>query len=112
MFITKDSIYWTPFTEMPQGWHKYNGNGILSFYNPLKKLYVISTKEMLDDNNGLLKPCHHVSVSRKGKPIKWNDIVYVKELFMGEEVEAFHIIPKRSEYVNIHQNCFHIWSWV
>jgi len=112
MFITRDSEYFTPFTETPHGWIVMNKNGVLGYYNSEKKLYVISTKDLIDDENGLIKPCHHVSVSRKGKPIKWQDIVYVKDVFMGEETEAFHIVPKHSEYVNLHENCFHIWSWV
>lgn len=112
MFLTEDRKYWVPFSDPPDGWQHVNNRGVEAYYYPLKRLYVISTMDLLDTKNGILKPCHHVSISRKGKPIKWQDIVFVKNIFMGEEIEAFHIIPKHSEYVNLHENCFHIWSWV
>jgi len=112
MHMPKDSKYWVPFKDTPEGWKPVNVGSVEGFYCPLKRLHVISTMDLIDNKDGVLKSCHHVSVSRKGKPVKWQDIVYVKDVFMGEETEAFHIVPKHSEYVNLHENCFHIWSWV
>lgn len=38
----------------------------------------------------------------------WNEIVDVKREFFGPEEECIHFIPKDSEYVNIKEDCMHI----
>ena len=38
----------------------------------------------------------------------WNEIVDVKREFFGPEEECIHFIPKDSEYVNIKDDCMHI----
>ena len=39
----------------------------------------------------------------------WEDMATLKEIFFDEEEEAYQIMPKHSEYVNIHDRCLHLW---
>jgi len=68
-------------------------------------LRVICTQEKLDDGN----TWEHISVSRADRLPTWEEIVFVKEEFMGTDVEAIQAIPARKDYVNVHQFCLHIW---
>lgn len=51
----------------------------------------------------------HVSVSRKDRVPTWDEMCQVKALFWGDEdcVVQFH--PPKSEYVNNHPFCLHLW---
>ncbi|SRR6266568_882588 len=51
----------------------------------------------------------HISVSREDRYPSWEDLLAVKEEFIGEEEEAYQVLPRASEYVNIHPNVFHLW---
>lgn len=52
----------------------------------------------------------HISLSRKDRLPSWAEITKVKNEFLGEETEAYHIIPKASQHVNLHSYCMHLWS--
>lgn len=54
----------------------------------------------------------HVSVSPKKKfnTPTWNDMCVLKEVFFRDDEEAYQIHPKKSEYVNIQDNCLHLWK--
>lgn len=51
----------------------------------------------------------HVSVSRKDRCPTWNEMCFIKSLFWDDEdcVVQFH--PPRSQYVNHHPYCLHLW---
>lgn len=52
----------------------------------------------------------HVSVSPfKGKLPTWDDMCEIKDMFWGDEEEVIQIHPKKSEYVNVQDNCLHLW---
>ena len=54
----------------------------------------------------------HVSISPKHKyrlPT-WDDMCALKEVFWEEEEEVYQIHPKKSEYVNLKENCLHLWK--
>ena len=53
----------------------------------------------------------HVSFSPYNlrKLPSWEDMCKLKDIFWGEEEDVIQIHPKRSEYVNIMQNCLHLW---
>lgn len=54
----------------------------------------------------------HVSVS----PLKlhripsWNDMCQLKDIFFYDDEEVLQLHPKKSEYVNIQDNCLHLWK--
>lgn len=51
----------------------------------------------------------HLSVSTPSKTPSWDQMCVMKEIFFDDEEECFEYHPKKSEYVNIHQHCLHIW---
>ena len=55
---------------------------------------------------GVLK---HLSISRLDRYPHWDEILKIKEHFFGD-VDAMMVMPKKSDYVNIHRNCFHVWE--
>ena len=61
-----------------------------------------------DNENGY----EHVSVSprHKFKTPTWEDMCVLKDIFWHEEEEAYQIHPKKSEYVNVQENCLHLWK--
>ena len=55
----------------------------------------------------------HVSVSIEGKhPPNWEEMNWVKEQFWRDSETVLQFHPKKSEYVNIHPNCLHLWRVV
>jgi hypothetical protein len=59
-------------------------------------------------------PCsdewQHVSVSMKDQTPSWEDMCMVKNLFWDEEDTVVQFHPPKSEYVNNHQHCLHLWK--
>ncbi len=52
----------------------------------------------------------HVSVSLPNRTPNWAEMCFVKDLFWDEDETVVQYHPKRSEYVNIHPNCLHLWK--
>lgn len=52
----------------------------------------------------------HTSYSRKSRMPTYQDTVFIKENFIGDDVKAIMIFPRKSEHVNIHPYCLHLWS--
>ena len=51
----------------------------------------------------------HVSVSRSDRCPTWDEMCQVKALFWGDDDCVVQYHPPRSEYVNNHKNCLHLW---
>lgn len=51
----------------------------------------------------------HVSVSLKGKAPNWKAMSHIKDLFFEEAETVVQFHPKKSEYVNNHPHCLHLW---
>lgn len=51
----------------------------------------------------------HVSVSRQDRAPTWAEMCEVKDLFFLPEEVVVQYHPARSEYVNFHPNCLHLW---
>lgn len=51
----------------------------------------------------------HLSVSMPSKTPSWDQMCVMKDLFFEDDEECFEYHPKKSEYVNIHPHCLHIW---
>lgn len=54
----------------------------------------------------------HVSVApgRVYKAPTWKDMCYVKDIFWHADEEVYQIHPKANEYVNLSENCLHLWK--
>ncbi len=51
----------------------------------------------------------HVSVSRRDRCPTWDEMCQIKALFWDEDDCVIQYHPPRSEYVNNHPNCLHMW---
>jgi len=54
----------------------------------------------------------HVSVSLDNRCPNWPEMNKIKNLFFGEDVTVLQFHPKKSEYVNCHPYCLHLWKRV
>ena len=52
----------------------------------------------------------HVSVSTKRRVPNWQEMCFVKDLFWGDEECVVQFHPPKSEYVNCHPYCLHLWK--
>lgn len=52
----------------------------------------------------------HVSVSRRNRLPSWEELREVKELFVGRERVALQVLPRTSEYINVHPFVLHLWA--
>jgi len=51
----------------------------------------------------------HVSVSRRDRCPTWEEMCQVKEMFWDDEDCVIQYHPPKSEWVNNHPNCLHLW---
>ncbi len=59
-------------------------------------------------SNGVL--WHHISMSIKHRYPTWDEILDARYTFFPDTAEVVQILPPKAEYVNIHKNCFHLYS--
>lgn len=52
----------------------------------------------------------HVSVSFEKRVPTWDEMCKIKELFWNDDETVVQFHPKKSEYVNIHPYCLHLWK--
>lgn len=52
----------------------------------------------------------HVSVSTESRPPNWPEMCFVKDLFWADDECVIQFHPPRSEYVNNHPHCLHLWK--
>lgn len=57
----------------------------------------------------------HVSVTLKSKERKiercptWQEMCFAKSFFWDDEEEVMQLHPKKSDWVNVHPYCLHLW---
>lgn len=81
-----------------------HGNGIFKVYVNGKSFRVVAS-----DGGGW----EHVSVSpcsekRKNCPT-WDEMCAIKDMFFSEEETVIQYHPPKSDYVNMHPYCLHLW---
>ena len=96
----------------PSGWRD-EGNFIHSpecsaavYRNRTVGLLVLLSSATMDDGGVWI----HCSLSRKSRLPSWDDMKRVKDAFFGEDSEAFHVLPKKDDYINLHPFCMHLWT--
>ena len=99
---TRDEIL-----SSPEVWDYSNRLGRLD--SALVKLPDCGTCTVVWGNNE--NGMEHVSVSplKKFRIPSWDDMCALKDIFFYNEEEAYQVHPKKSDYVNIKQNCLHLW---
>jgi len=56
------------------------------------------------------KGWEHVSVTiSRNHPPPWKIMCFVKDLFWEKEDTVIQFHPPESKYVNLHENCLHLW---
>jgi hypothetical protein len=104
---TADSM--APMVLLP-GWRKLNGPVMpdgqkAKAWQHKNKLTVIMSVE--DRRPGGI--WWHISIAHPLGLPSWEQLVEVKEAFMGKEVKAMHLLPPRSQWMNVHPHCMHLW---
>jgi hypothetical protein len=79
----------------------FGNNGAFCFIFEGREMFVIAS-----DQGGW----DHVSVSLKNRTPNWREMNYIKDLFWGEEETVWQYHPPKSEYVNQHPHCLHMWK--
>lgn len=51
----------------------------------------------------------HVSVSSQRRPPTWGEMCSIKDLFWDAEDCVMQLHPPRSEWINNHHHCLHLW---
>lgn len=51
----------------------------------------------------------HVSVSLSYRCPTWDEMCMIKDFFWGEEDTVVQYHPAKSEYINCHPYCLHLW---
>ena len=80
----------------------YGNNGCFTFYARRKDSVI---RVIASDGMGW----EHVSVSRPDRCPSWEDMCLVKSLFWDEEDCVIQYHPPKSQYVNNHPYCLHLW---
>lgn len=72
----------------------------------------MSSGEARPDGSDGLERWEHVSVSREDRCPTWEEMCMVKALFWEDEETVIQIHPPKSQYVNRHKFCLHLWRYV
>jgi len=51
----------------------------------------------------------HVSVSYGNRTPSWKEMNFIKDLFWRDDETVIQLHPPKSEYVNNHSHCLHLW---
>ncbi len=82
----------------------YGNNGYFLIYVPGHRVLNV----LVSDSGGW----DHVSVSiikRKNSTPNWDEMNYIKDLFFDPEETVVQFHTKKSEYINTHNGCLHLW---
>ncbi|MEG4965744.1 hypothetical protein QUB11_03705 [Microcoleus sp. B6-A1] len=102
------TVEWNPPTaeELPCNWSVQAIGPDGGAYRSRDGLVVIISCSIEKDGYSWV----HVSLSRKKSVPTWIDLVKVKDIFLGAEALAIQILPARSEWVNVHEFCLHLYQ--
>lgn len=91
--------------DVPDGWTgRYMDTSALVLEK--KDLRVIISQSVELDG----KRWMHVSVSHRHRLPQWKELLAIKNEFLGEEVEAYQVLPKKSLHVNHSTIAMHLWA--
>jgi hypothetical protein len=94
---------WTEVSA-PSWYREMMDVSIASYIRNDGQLKVLMTEEPHEGTKWL-----HVSVSHPERYPTWDEIHFVKDLFIGKDKDAVMILPEEKYYVNLHKNCFHLY---
>ncbi len=92
---------------LPVGYHlnSENDDGAAFEYQGVRGYHtvIISAAIELDQRRWL-----HVSVATPSKLPTWEQLKFVKEVFIGRNKQAIQVLPSEARYVNQHPYCLHL----
>lgn len=97
---------WQPPTNLPQNWKVIRLSKDGAAYKNRTGLAVIISCCVEADGLSWV----HLSVSKRKQFPTWDEFVQVKELFLGRESLALQVLPPRTEWVNDHPFCLHLYQ--
>jgi hypothetical protein len=108
--FTPDAIRETTYSGLPvpQGWHivRREDDGILWERLIGGKMTVIESVATEADGKRWL----HVSVAKPNRKIpSYDEVQYIRKLFIGEDRESYMIFPPKERYVDINP-VLHLWT--
>ncbi len=71
--------------------------------------FVVGNTTVMSAGLGSDGEWEHVSVACHGRDPSWLEMERIKQLFWGDEETVLQFHPKKSEYVNVHKHCLHLW---
>lgn len=93
-----------PSIDLPAGWHIAMKSEIGFFArNPAREL-TVGVSECTEKDG---RRWRHVSASKPKRVPNYEEMCLVKNIFVGEEVEAYQVGAPKSRHVNIHKFCLH-----
>ena len=82
------------------------GNGAFFVFGPCgEKLKIIASDGTSSDADAW----EHVSISTRRRVPNWQEMCFVKDLFWNDEECVVQFHPPKSEYINNHPYCLHLW---
>ena len=52
----------------------------------------------------------HLSISHPHRYPTWDEICAARDRFTPRDKTFVQLLPPREQWVNVHQNCFHLWE--
>lgn len=52
----------------------------------------------------------HLSMSHPSRLPTWPELVEMRNLLLGDDVEAYQVLPPANRYVNLHNRVLHLWA--
>jgi hypothetical protein len=85
----------------------FGNNGVFFVDGPCGRELKVIVSDGLDD--GANGGWEHVSVSLQKRPPNWQEMCFIKDMFWGEDETVVQYHPPKSDYVNQHPHCLHLW---
>lgn len=70
------------------------------------RMKVIASIDQEEDGD----PWEHVSVSLTNRCPTWDEMCHIKKIFWNEDEMCMQFHPVKSDYVNLHKFCLHLWK--
>lgn len=81
----------------------YGANGMFEIIGPTGRILGVIASD------GKETMWEHVSVSLPNRAPNWDEMCWVKDMFWEPEECVIQYHPPKSDYVNVHPYCLHLW---
>ena len=99
-------IDWTPPSVLPPSWEMTRRGIDGAAYRSRERnlAAMLSVSRELDGRVWM-----HMSVSHRSRIPTWQELAWVKSMFLGDR-EAYQVLPPQRRYVNIHPHVLHLFA--